>query len=141
MNCLRQISLRRHRELILQKRLENIKDNGGNIANQVNLANKIINTIIQETRESDFDTLSVAERAEQLLAVFEKKNNIIAFDEKAKIIRPETSIAQSSLFTGAIHEPQMYTELKKEIVSCNRIDMLVSFIKWSGLRLIIDEHQ
>lgn len=124
---------------VVLRGLENINDNGGSIDNQVNLANKIINTIIQETRESDFDTLSVAERAEQLLAVFEKKNNIIAFDEKAKIIRPETSIAQSSLFTGAIHEPQMYTELKKEIVSCNRIDMLVSFIKWSGLRLIIDE--
>ncbi len=116
---------------VVLRGLENIKDNGGSIDNQVNLANKIINTIIQETKEADFDTLSVAERAEQLLAVFEKKNNIIAFDEKAKIIRPETSIAQSSLFTGAIHEPQ--------IVSCNRIDMLVSFIKWSGLRLIIDE--
>lgn len=103
------------------------------------MVNKIINTIINETKEANFDTLSVAERAEQLLAVFEKKNNIIAFDEKAKIIRPETSIAQSSLFTGAVHEPQMYTELKKEIVSCNRIVMLVSFIKWSGLRLIIDE--
>lgn len=124
---------------VVLRGLENIKDNGGSLDNQVNLANKIINTIIQETKESEFDTLSVAERAEQLFAVFEKKNNIIAFDEKAKIIRPETSIAQSSLFTGAIHEPQMYTELKKEIVSCNRIDMLVSFIKWSGLRLIIDE--
>lgn len=124
---------------IVMRGLENIKDNGGNLDHQVNLANKIIRTIIRETNEADFDTLSVAARAEQLLAVFEKKNKILAFDEKSKIIRPETSIAQSSLFTGAIYEPQMYTELKKEIVSCNRIDMLVSFIKWSGLRLIIDE--
>ena len=124
---------------VVLRGLQNVKDNGGTLDNQVNLANKIIRTIISETNDSEFDTLSVAKRAEQLLAVFEKKNNIIAFDEKAKIIRPETSIAQSSLFTGAVHEPQMYTELKKEIVSCNRIDMLVSFIKWSGLRLIIDE--
>lgn len=124
---------------VVEKGLENLKDNGGDLNTQVALANRIISTIVTETKEADFDMLSVAERAEQLLALFDKKNSVLALDEKAQIIRPETSIAQSSLFTGAIHEPQMFTELKKEIVSCNQIDMLVSFIKWSGLRLIMDE--
>lgn len=124
---------------VIEKGLDNVIDNGGDVSSQVALVNRIISTIITETKENGFGEMSVADRAEQLLALFDKKNSIFALDEKAQFIRPETSIAQSSLFTGAIHEPQMYTELKKEIVSCNSIDMLVSFIKWSGLRLIIDE--
>ena len=124
---------------IVEGCLENIKDNGGDLNAQVALANQIIHTIITETQDSDFDALTVAERAKMLLAVFDKQNSILAVNEKVQIVRPESSIAHSSLFTGAVHEPQMYTELKKEILSCNRIDMLVSFIKWSGLRLIIDE--
>ena len=124
---------------VVERGLDNLRDNGGDLHAQVALANQIITTIQAETKEADFDALSVAERAEQLLALFDKQNSIWAVDEKAKVVRPETSLAQSSLFTGAVHEPQMYTELKKEIVSCNRIDMLVSFIKWSGLRLIMDE--
>lgn len=124
---------------VVEKGLDNIIDNGGDISSQVELVNKIVSVIKDETRESDFSEMSVAERAEQLLSLFDKKNSLLALNENANIVRPETSIAQSSLFTGAIHEPQMYSELKKEIVSCNRIDMLVSFIKWSGLRLIMDE--
>ena len=124
---------------VVEKGLDNVADNGGDVNSQVALANRIISTIINETKENELDEMTVAERAEQLLALFDKKNSILAIDEKAAIIRPETSIAQSSLFTGAIHEPQMFTELKKEIISCNQIDMLVSFIKWSGLRLIMDE--
>lgn len=124
---------------IIEKGLDNVRDNGGDVVAQVDLANKIVTTIIKETKEADFDTLKISERAEQLLALFDKKNSVLWLNEKAQVTRPETSIAQSSLFTGAIHEPQMFTELKKEIVSSNQIDMLVSFIKWSGLRLIIDE--
>ena len=124
---------------VVEKGLENVKDNGGDLASQIELVNRIVADIVSQTKESGLSDLSVSEQAKQLLALFDKNNSIFALNEKAEIVRPETSIAHSSLFTGAIHEPQMYTELKKEIVSCDRIDMLVSFIKWSGLRLIIDE--
>ena len=123
----------------VERGLRQLKENGGNIQAQVAMTNRLIAIIREATRNPDSDKLSVTDRAEQLMALFEQQNTIFALDQHANVVRPVTSIAQSSLFTGAVHEPQMYTELKKEIVSCNRIDMLVSFIKWSGLRLIIDE--
>jgi HKD family nuclease len=125
--------------IVIEKGLANIKDNGGDIHNQVDLCNKLVDTLVTVTGEKSLEELSVDKRAELLMALLEKKNTIQALNEKAEIIRPITSIAQSTLFTGAIREPSMFTELKNEILSCNRIDMLVSFIKWSGLRLIIDE--
>lgn len=85
---------------VVEKGLDNVADNGGDVNSQVALANRIISTIINETKENELDEMTVAERAEQLLALFDKKNSILAIDEKAAIIRPETSIAQSSLFTG-----------------------------------------
>jgi HKD family nuclease len=119
--------------------LDNVRDNGGDLQSQIELVNKIISLVKKETSNEPLDKMSIDHRAEQLLAIVNKTDSIYAIDDKHQIVRPETSIAQSSLFTGAAHEPTMYTELKKEILSCDRIDMLVSFIKWSGLRLIIDE--
>lgn len=124
---------------VAEQGLRQVQDNGGDLKDQIALANRMIQTLTAGSGRSEDMSSSVAERAEQLLAVVDRKDTIQAVSGKAELVRPETSIAQSTLFTGAVHEPQMYSELKKEIVSCNRIDMLVSFIKWSGLRLIIDE--
>ncbi|MDD3230557.1 MAG: DUF3427 domain-containing protein [Oscillospiraceae bacterium] len=125
---------------VVQKGLDNVLDNGGDIAAQVALTNQIVTLIQTSTQEAGFAALSVAEQAEQLLALLREADpRLAAGKTAADLTRPETSMAQSSLFTGAVHEPQMYTELKKEIASADRIDMLVSFIKWSGLRLIMDE--
>ena len=125
---------------VVQKGMENLLDNGGDISAQIGLANQIVTLIQNTTQEADFAALHVDQRAEQLLALLRQEDPRLAIGKTAaNLDRPETSIARSSLFTGAIKEPQMYTELKKEIVSADRIDMLVSFIKWSGLRLLMEE--
>ena len=123
---------------VIENKLDNIKERNGKIKKQIELTNKIIETLSSNSAD-EFNELAVDEGAQQLLAVLEKKNNILAFRNSGKTTRPETSLAQSSLFTGAKHEPSLFSEFKKEILSCDRIDMLVSFIKWSGLRLIIEE--
>ncbi|MBD5155565.1 MAG: DUF3427 domain-containing protein [Oscillibacter sp.] len=125
---------------VVQRGLENVLDNGGDLSAQVELVNQIVELIQNTTKEADFAALGVDRRAEQLLALLREQDPRLAAGRTASDLeRPETSLTQSSLFTGAIHEPKMYTELKKEIVSADRIDMLVSFIKWSGLRLLMDE--
>jgi len=53
------------------------------------------------------------------------------------LARPETSLRVSSLFTGSRDDPQLEHELRTEMVSADRVDILVSFIKWSGLRLLV----
>ena len=122
---------------VVERSLNNISESDDSIAKQIELVNKIIGAIKQNTSEGIADDLEIAED-KQLLSVTDKTNTIQVINDKVKVIRPVTSIAQSSLFTGAVHEPQMFSELKKEIFSCNCIDMLVSFIKWSGLRLLME---
>lgn len=53
------------------------------------------------------------------------------------IPRPHTPMGESSLFTGSPQEPQLAHELLEEMRSADGVDILVSFIKWSGLRLLM----
>ena len=123
---------------IVERSLDILKDSGCDTNQQIEFVNNIIRSAINDSN-IQADSISVSDRAEQLLAVYDKKNSVLSVNEKADLPRPVTSIARSSIFTGAKNEPQMFTELKKEIISCDRIEMIVSFIKWSGLRLLIDE--
>ncbi len=93
-----------------------------------------------ETALKRVKSFLIEQDAQLLLSLVDKKaNRQTALMDAEKIVRPETSISENSLFTGAVHEPSMVSELRKEILSSHRIDFLVSFIRWSGLRLIINE--
>lgn len=57
-------------------------------------------------------------------------------DQPESLPRPVTSLSVSSLLTGAGDDPQLERELRMEMMTADRVDILVSFIKESGLQLL-----
>ena len=103
---------------------------------QIEICNGIIDLLKENLQDNELEELKISQSAEVLTYVYSKINNT-SFDNE--VIRPETSISRTSLFTGSKKEPNLNEEMKKEIVSSDEICMLVSFIRWSGLRTILEE--
>ncbi|MEN1762260.1 hypothetical protein [Anoxynatronum sibiricum] len=122
----------------LQMVREQNRDEGEALLSQIRLCNQLIQQLAETLPAEEFDALAIGEEGEVLTAVVEKINSsrsVMAHD----VIRPVTPLSESSLFTGSHYEPSMIEEIKREIVSCDQIDWLVSFIKWSGLRCMMEE--
>lgn len=108
------------------------------ILKQIKACNDIIGILSERLNDVEFQSLQIAEEGEVLTSIYSKLNHIRSL-KKEEIVRPITPLSESSLFTGSQHEPSMLGELCREIQSADQIDMLVSFIKWSGLRCIIED--
>ncbi len=50
--------------------------------------------------------------------------------------RPTTPLADSALLMNAPGEPALAQELQAELASADRVDLLIAFVKWSGIRLV-----
>ena len=99
---------------------------------QIEICNEIIQ-VFQARNIEEIENFKVSEQAQRLMAVLEK-----ATDKKSPP-RPDTPLALGSLLTGTQRDPSLISQVKKEIASANRIDMLVSFIKWSGVMLMNEQ--
>ena len=117
---------------------DNNKDDKEALLSQIKTCNDIISILSENIDKEEFENLRIRDEGEILTSIYSKINNAKEIN-KNKIVRPITSLSQSSLFTGSHYEPNMLGELKREIASCDSIDMLISFVKWSGLRCIIEE--
>lgn len=53
--------------------------------------------------------------------------------------RPETPLSEDALFVNAPHEPVLASELRTELLSADRVDLLCAFVVWSGVRIVLDE--
>ena len=104
------------------------------VEKQIAISNRMIDVFKELVEDQELESYRIT-REELFRGFVSKEIGKAAFQEMI----PLTSIARTSLFTGGKEEPMVYHELKKEIRTADRIDLLVSFIKFSGLRLIYDD--
>src|SRR5690554_5005235 len=104
---------------------------------QIEIANKIILFLKEELKKEEFDNDLIEVQGEILKAVFSKIDTHFSdFDLHLKEITPYTRLTHSELFTGGNVGLSLESELKKEILSSDKIDLLVSFIKFKGIIIL-----
>ena len=106
---------------------------------QIEIANRIILFLKEELKIEGFDEDLIETQGRILKAVFSKVDaHFSDLDLHLKEITPYTRLTHSELFTGGNVGLSLESELKKEILSADRIDFLVSFIKFKGI-IILEE--
>ncbi len=118
----------------------NLISGDDSIEKQIEVSNKIIFLLRSELKDEDFDDDLIATEAKILSAIFSKIDARFSdFDKHLKEITPYTRLSQSELFTGNNAGISLESEIKKEILSSDKICFLVSFIKWTGIRIFEKE--
>lgn len=118
----------------------NLISGDDSIDRQIEISNKIIRLLRTELNDEDFDDDLISTEAKILSAIFSKIDaHFSDIDKYLKEVTPYTRLTQSELFTGNNAGISLESEIKKEILSSDKINFLVSFIKWTGIRIFEKE--
>lgn len=131
--------LSKHLSLTIKNALNEIKGEN-QIDEQIEITNKVILFLKEELQKDAFSDDLITAEGKILKAVFSKVNaHFSDLNLHLKEITPYTRLTQSELFTGGNVGLSLESELKKEILSSNSIDLLVSFIKFKGIIILARE--
>ncbi len=123
---------------ILQTTLGLLKEDKDSASNQIELANKLIQLLSSEIKNQGIEENLLLSEGKILKAVFSKINSPYADLEKhVASLLPSTGLRQSELFTGNKSGVSLESEIRKEIESADEIQWIVSFIRFSGLRIFL----
>ncbi|MCC1497646.1 DUF3427 domain-containing protein [Alcanivorax sp. 1008] len=98
------------------------------LSHQRELANQIIQLLSRQDDGQSYGAFLPA-ALERLLAV--------GATDLVKT-RPDTPLSETSLLTGTRMDPSLLSQLKQELATADRVDILCSFIKWGGISLLRD---
>lgn len=103
---------------------------------QLALTNRLLDVLREHAPKSKITASDgIASPPRRLLAV------LAPVEAPARAVfpqRPEISLASSDLLVNGPHDLSLGPEVQKEIASADRVDLLCSFLKWSGVRLVED---
>lgn len=126
---------------IIELTMESVPQGTDRVYEQIELANKIIKWLSTHINDEELVSENLLDSQGKILtALFDKENPISAdLPNYVDSIMPLTGLTQSELFCGSNVGISLETEIKREIQSADKIYWLVSFIKWSGIRIFMKE--
>jgi len=124
------VPMARHIAAIVREALRGVPE-GERAARQVEVCNEIVRALTHLLPKSVDDDDRIVAPAQRLAAIYR-------FDplRDTRPASPEIPLGQSDLLVNARDEPRIGAVLEREIESADRIDLIIAFIRWSGLRLI-----
>ncbi|MFQ3283192.1 DEAD/DEAH box helicase family protein, partial [Reinekea sp.] len=126
---------------ILEYAIESVPTSDDRLQQQIALSNQLLLWLKEQIQDNGFieDNL-LSSQGKILTALYELENPVSAnLKNYINEIFPLTGLTQSELFCGSNAGLSLESELKREILSADRIYWLVSFIKWAGIRIFRKE--
>ncbi|MEU2423084.1 DUF3427 domain-containing protein [Streptomyces sp. NPDC007851] len=119
--------LARHISRAIAQRLSQLPQ-----AERVAVANQIIEALSSESAglESTDAVELIADGPRQLLALVAREAPGVY------AIRPLTPLSETALITNSPEDPSLGSELRAELATADRIDLLCAFVKWYGIRVL-----
>lgn len=114
---------------ILQKKLEDTEEQ----QDRINIVNNILSGV------GLTEEYQITQSKSLLAEVISKEQAAIQAESQTSIIRPLSGFRVSNLFTGGNSKISIGEEIRREIASADEICFVVSFLKLSGLRIILDD--
>lgn len=122
---------------ILEFAVNSIPSGEDQLQEQIHFANQLMLWLKERLQDDDFIDENLLDCQGRILtALYELENPVAAnLKQYVKDIFPLTGLTQSELFCGSNAGLSLESELKREILSADKIYWLVSFIKWAGIRI------
>lgn len=97
----------------------------------------LVNNILQEA--GLVKDMQIVEPSHLLAEVMSKQQNVLQTESHTETVRPLSGFRVSNLFVGGNSPISLGEEMRREIASANQICLIVSFLKVSGVRILLDD--